>query len=53
MAGFQYKIVSVTRERVEEVLNDNGQHGWELCSALPEGEGPNMTIHLFFKTIGQ
>lgn len=32
MKKFEYKIISITKIPTEELLNEWGEQGWELCN---------------------
>ncbi len=49
MRKFEYKIVSVLRDKAEIALEEHGKVSWELCGVVSENSGSKMTIHLFFK----
>jgi len=49
MKKFEYKIASVLREKVEVILEQLGEAGWELCGVIFEDGALETTAHLFFK----
>jgi len=49
MKQYKYEVASTLRSKIEEVLKEFGEKGWELCSTILEGDGEDATVHLFFK----
>lgn len=53
MQQYQYKVISIVRNKTDEALERLGREGWELCGTTLEGEGEDATLHLFFKKLAE